>query len=319
MTITQLHYVLAVAEHQNFTKAAQKVFVTQPTLSMQIQKLEEELEVTIFDRTKKPIQLTEVGQKIVQQARNIVNESDRIQDIVDQQKGFIGGIFRLGVIPTVMPTLLPMFIGNFMKKYPKVKLKIEELHTEAIIEKLKEGHLDAAIAATPLEMEGIKENVLYYEPFVAYIPSKPDLLKRDKLDIEDLDINNMLLLEDGHCFKDGVINLCKASRNYEEDQLQLESGSFETLIKLANEGLGMTLLPYLHTLDLKESEKKSLKMFKDPVPAREVSLIYNRSELKMQIIEALRSTIAGVVKGAITFQNVKIISPLNKKKEYQIN
>lgn len=319
MTITQLNYVLAVAEHKNFTKAAQKVFVTQPTLSMQIQKLEEELEITIFDRTKKPIQLTEVGQKIVQQARNIVNESDRIQDIVDQQKGFIGGIFRLGVIPTVMPTLLPMFIGNFLKKYPKVKLKIEELHTEAIIEKLKEGHLDAAIAATPLELEGIKENALYYEPFVAYIPGNHKFSSLDKIDVSDLSIDDMLLLEDGHCFKDGVLNLCKASREYEDDQLQLESGSFETLIKLANEGLGMTLLPYLHTLDLKDSEKKNLRMFKDPVPAREVSLIYNRSELKMQIIEALRSTIAGVVKGAITFQNVQIISPLNKKKEYQVN
>lgn len=319
MTITQLHYVLAVAEHKNFTKAAQKVFVTQPTLSMQIQKLEEELEITIFDRTKKPIQLTEVGQKIVQQARNIVNESDRIQDIVDQQKGFIGGIFRLGVIPTIMPTLLPMFIGNFMKKYPKVKLKIEELHTEAILEKLKEGHLDAAIAATPLEVEGIKENVLYYEPFVAYLPQQNELINKEKLEVEDLNIDNMLLLEDGHCFKDGIINLCKASRNYEDDQLQLESGSFETLIKLANEGLGMTLLPYLHTLDMKETEKKNLKMFEDPVPAREVSLIYNRSELKMQIIDALRNTIAGVIKGAITFQNVKIISPLNKKKDYQVN
>jgi len=319
MTITQLHYVLAVAEHKNFTKAAQKVFVTQPTLSMQIQKLEEELEVTIFDRTKKPIQLTEVGQKIVQQARNIVNESDRIQDIVDQQKGFIGGIFRLGVIPTIMPTLLPMFIGNFMKKYPKVKLKIEELHTEAIIEKLKEGHLDAAIAATPLEIEGIKENVLYYEPFIPYIPNHSGEKSSEKIDVDDLNINNMLLLEDGHCFKDGIINLCKASREYEGDQLQLESGSFETLIKLANEGMGMTLLPYLHTLDLKDSEKQHLKMFKDPVPAREVSLIYNRSELKMQIIEALRSTIASVVKGAIAFQNVKIISPLNKKKEFEIN
>lgn len=319
MTITQLHYVLAVAEHKNFTKAAQKVFVTQPTLSMQIQKLEEELEVTIFDRTKKPIQLTEVGEKIVQQARNIVNESDRIQDIVDQQKGFIGGIFRLGVIPTVMPTLLPMFIGSFIKKYPKVKLKIEELHTEAILEKLKEGHLDAAIAATPLEVQGIKENVLYYEPFVPYIPEGMATQVSDKITVEDLDINKILLLEDGHCFKDGIINLCKASRDYGDDQLQLESGSFETLIKLANEGLGMTLLPYLHTLDLKDSEKKNLKMFKDPVPAREVSLIYNRSELKMQIIEALRSTIAGVVKGAITFQNVKIISPLNKSKEINVN
>ncbi|TQI71051.1 LysR family hydrogen peroxide-inducible transcriptional activator [Gramella sp. Hel_I_59] len=319
MTITQLHYVLAVAEHKNFTKAAQKVFVTQPTLSMQIQKLEEELDITIFDRTKKPIQLTEVGQKIVQQARNIVNESDRIKDIVDQQKGFIGGIFRLGVIPTIMPTLLPMFIGNFMKKFPKVKLKIEELHTEAIIEKLKEGHLDAAIAATPLQIDGIKENVLYYEPFVPYIPKEMDMHSNDKIDIDSLDINKILLLEDGHCFKDGIINLCKANREYDGDQLQLESGSFETLIKLANEGLGMTLLPYLHTLELKDYEKKNLRMFNDPVPAREVSLIYNRSELKMQIIEALRSTIASVVKGAITYQNVKIISPLNHKKDFQKN
>lgn len=316
MTITQLHYVLAVAEHKNFTKAAQKVFVTQPTLSMQIQKLEEELEVTIFDRTKKPIQLTEVGEKIVSQARNIVNESDRIQDIVDQQKGFIGGVFRLGVIPTVMPTLLPMFIGNFLKKYPKVKLKIEELHTEAILEKLKEGHLDAAIAATPLEIEGIKENVLYYEPFVPYIPEGHAMSSMEKIEVDDLDIDQLLLLEDGHCFKDGILNLCKASRGYDHDQLQLESGSFETLIKLANEGLGMTLLPYLHTLDLKESDKKNLRMFSDPIPAREVSLIYNRSELKIQIIEALKNLIAGVIRGAITFQNVKIISPLNKKKEY---
>jgi len=136
MTITQLRYVLAVAEHQNFTKAAEKTFVTQPTLSMQIQKLEEELDILIFDRSKKPIELTEVGRKLVQQARNIVNESERIQDIVDQQKGFIGGEFKLGVIPTVMPTLLPMFLHNFIKKYPKVKLKIEELTTEEIMARI---------------------------------------------------------------------------------------------------------------------------------------------------------------------------------------
>jgi len=314
MTITQLQYVLAVAEHQNFTKAALKVFVTQPTLSMQIQKLEEELGVKIFDRSKKPIQLTDTGKKIVNQARNIVNESDRIQDIVDQEKGFIGGTFRLGIIPTVMPTLLPMFLNNFIKKYPKVKLKIEEFHTEAIIDRLNDGHLDAAIAATPLELEGIKEQVLYYEPFVAYIPEGHRLSQNTKLNVADLDIDDILLLEDGHCFKDGILNLCKASRNYDGDHFQLESGSFETLIKLANEGLGMTLLPYLHTLDLKESEKSKLKMFEEPVPAREVSLIYNKSELKMQIIEALRSSIAGVIKGAITFQNVKIISPLNNRK-----
>lgn len=312
MTITQLHYVLAVAEHQNFTKAAQKVFVTQPTLSMQIQKLEDELDVLIFDRSKKPIELTETGKKIVQQARNIVNESDRIQDIVDQQKGFVGGLFRLGVIPTIMPTLLPMFLKAFIKKYPKVKLKIEELHTEAIIEKLQDGHLDAAIAATPLEIPTIKEQPLYYEPFVGYIPEGHRLYDKNKLEVEDLDLNDILLLEDGHCFKDGILNLCKSTKSSGDDHFQLESGSFETLIKLSNEGLGMTLLPYLHTLELSDREKGNLRMFKEPSPAREVSLIFNKSELKMQIIEALHSTISGVIKGAITFQNVKIISPLAK-------
>lgn len=313
MTITQLHYVIAVAEHQNFTKAAQKVFVTQPTLSMQIQKLEDELDILIFDRKKKPIELTETGKKIVQQARNIVNESDRIKDIVDQQKGFVGGLFRLGIIPTIMPTLLPMFLNNFIRKYPKVKLKIEELHTEAMIEKLREGHLDAGIAATPLELPNIKEQALYYEPFVGYIPTDHRLYSKQKIEVNELDIEDILLLEDGHCFKDGILNLCKSTKTFEEDHFQLETGSFETMIKLANEGLGMTLLPYLHTLDVKDVEKKNLRMFTEPVPAREVSLIYNKSELKMQIIEAVHSTIAGVVKGAIAFQNVKIISPLPKK------
>ena len=312
MTITQLSYVLAVAEHQNFTKAAQKCFVTQPTLSMQIQKLEDELDVLIFDRSKKPIELTEVGKKLVTQARNIVNESNRIQDIVDQEKGFIGGEFKLGIIPTVMPTLLPMFLTNFVKKYPKVKLKIEELTTEEIITRINDGHLDAAIAATPLEQESIKERVLYFEPFVAYVPQNHRLHNYKKLETSDLDINDMLLLEDGHCFRDGVINLCKVFKNHNDDKFQLESGSIETLIKLSDEGLGMTLLPYLHTLDLPEKSKQNLRFFNEPTPAREVSLIYHKSELKMQIIEALQDVISGIVRGAIAFQNVQIISPLSK-------
>lgn len=312
MTITQLKYVLAVAEHKNFTKAAEKTFVTQPTLSMQIQKLEEELDILIFDRSKKPIQLTEVGEKLVQQARNIVNESERINDIVDQQKGYIGGEFKIGIIPTIMPTLLPMFLQTFILKYPKVKLKIEELNTEAIIKKLNDGHLDAAIAATPLENETIKERVLYYEPFVGYIPPSHRLSHKKKIESNDLDIDDLLLLEDGHCFRDGIINLCKTEKSYQEDNFQLESGSFETLIKLTNEGMGMTLLPYLHTLDVKDKEKENLHYFTEPSPAREVSLIFNKSELKMQIIEALHATISSIVKGAITFQDVQIISPISK-------
>ncbi|HOZ75724.1 MAG TPA: LysR substrate-binding domain-containing protein [Flavobacterium sp.] len=313
MTITQLQYVLAVAEHRNFTLAAEKCFVTQPTLSMQIQKIEEELGIQIFDRTKKPIQLTEIGQKIVSQAKNIVNEADRMQDIVEQQKGFIGGEFRLGIIPTVMPTLLPMFLSNFVKKYPKVRLIIEELNTDEIITRLKNGHLDAAIAATPLSDEKIKEIVLYFEPFVAYIPESHQNFAKTAIDVEDLNIDEILLLQDGHCFRDGILNLCRNAGKPEHSKFQIESGSFETLIRLADEGLGITLLPYLHTLDLNDKDQAKLRHFKEPKPAREVSLIYPKTELKIQIIEALRTTIAGVIKGAIVFQDIQIISPLQRK------
>lgn len=309
MTITQLQYVLAIAEQKNFTKAAEKCFVTQPTLSTQIQKLEDELDVLIFNRNKKPIELTEVGKKIVAQARNIVSEAERIQDIVDQQKGFIGGEFKLGIIPTIMPTLLPMFLNNFINKYPKVKLKIEELTTEEIIERLNEGHLDAAIVATPLALESIKEKVLYYEPFVAYIPQNHKMHQKEKIKASDLDIQDVLLLEDGHCFREGVINLCKSFKKNIENKFQIESGSIETLIKLSNEGLGMTLLPFLHTLDIQEKLSVNLRHFEEPTPAREVSIIYHKSELKMQIIDALHKVISGVVRGAIAFDNVKIISP----------
>ena len=313
MTITQLQYVLAVAEHKNFTLAADKCFVTQPTLSMQIQKVEEELNIQIFDRTKKPIQLTEIGQKIVNQAKNIVNEADRMKDIVEQQKGFIGGEFKLGIIPTVMPTLLPMFLNTFVKKYPKVKLIIEELNTDDIIVRLKNGNLDAAIAATPLNEEKLKEIVIYYEPFVAYIPEKHRIADKKEIEVSDLNLDEILLLQDGHCFRDGILNLCKNQDVAPANNFQIQSGSFETLIKLADEGLGLTLLPYLHTLDLKETDKLKLKHFKDPKPAREISLIFPRTELKIQIIDALRQSISGVIRGAIAFQNVEIISPLPKK------
>lgn len=313
MTITQLQYVLAVAEHRNFTLAAEKCFVTQPTLSMQIQKIEEELKIQIFDRTKKPIQLTDIGEKIVAQAKNIVIEADRIKDIVEHQKGFIGGEFRLGIIPTIMPTLLPMFLSNFIKKYPKVKLIIEELNTDEIINRLKNGHLDAAIASTPLEEEKLKEIVLYYEPFMAYIPENHKIADKKEIEVSDLNLDEILLLQDGHCFRDGILNLCKNSVASTGNSFQLESGSFETLVKLANEGLGTTLLPFLHTLDLNEKDKKHLHHFVEPKPAREVSLIFPKTELKIHIIDALRTTISGVVKGAIAFHNVQIISPISKK------
>lgn len=313
MTITQLKYVLAVAEYKNFTLAAEHSFVTQPTLSMQIQKLEEELDVTIFNRKKKPIELTSIGKKIIQQAKLIVDESERINDIVDQQKGFIGGEFKLGIIPTIMPTLLPIFLKNFIKKYPKVKLIIEELTTDEIVKKLTEGHLDVGIAATPLENEAIKERPIYYEPFVGFVSNEHRLFDQPNISEEDLDIEDVLLLEDGHCFKNSVINICQNKNTLDGHQFQLESGNISTLIKLSKEGLGMTLIPYLHTLELTEQDRVYLREFSNSVPAREVSIIYHKSQLKMQLIEALKNTIDSLIRGAISFHDVKIISPLNKK------
>ena len=312
MTITQLQYVLAVAEYQNFTLAAQKSFVTQPTLSMQVQKLEDELDILLFDRSKKPISITEVGKKIVAQAKNIVAEAERIKDIVDQDKGFIGGDYILGIIPTVMPTLLPMFLPTFIKKYPKVNLIIKEQATDTLIRNIQDGHIDAAIAATPLEIEFIKERPLYYEPFVGYVPPNHRLSNSKELVPDDLELNDVLILQDGHCFRDGVINLCKSSKNKANDHFEIESGSFETLVNLANEGMGMTLLPFLNTLELDDKKKGNLRHFKKPSPAREISLIYHKSELKIQITEALKDVIASIIRGAIAFQDVNIISPLNK-------
>lgn len=313
MTISQLEYVLAVAKYQNFTEAAKHSFVTQPTLSMQIQKLEEELDIKIFNRKKKPIALTDIGLKIVEQAKVIVSESKRMNDIVDQQRGYIGGEFKLGIIPTIMPTLLPMFLKLFLKKYPKVSLTVSELTTPEIIKQLVNGNIDVGIAATPLENEAIKERPLYYEPFIGFIPESHPLYAKQKLVPEYLDISEILLLEDGHCFKDNIINLCRPKNHISSQHFELESGNFNTLIKLAKEGMGMTLLPYLETLELPKSETKYLREFVKPVPAREVSLVYHKSQLKIQMVEALKSTIDGVVRGAISFHDVEIISPLNRK------
>lgn len=312
MTITQLKYVLSVSKYKNFTIAAEHSYVTQPTLSMQIQKLEDELGVMIFHRSKKPIELTDVGEKIVEQARVIINESNRIKDIVDQYKGFIGGEFRLGIIPTVISTLLPMFLNHFSKTYPKVKLIIEELNTEEIIKKLSDSEIHAGLAATPLENEDIKEKPLYYEPFVGLVPINHRLFDRKEITPDELEIEDLLLLQEGHCFKQSVINLCNRLKTNNKKNFQLESGNFNTLIKLSKDGHGMTLLPYLQSLDLNTEDQKFLRQFRTPPPAREISLVYHKSQLKIEIIDALKNTIDNVIRGAISIQDVKIISPLKK-------
>ena len=307
MTLTQLQYTIAVAEEGNFTQAAEKCFVTQPTLSMQVQKLEDELGIKLFNRNTKPITLTTIGEKIIDQAKMILKEANRMEDIVSTEKGFVGGNFRLGIIPRVMPTLLPMFLNTFIKKFPKVNLKIEELNTAAIIEELKNGKLDAGIAATPLDDVKIIEKPLYYEPFVGYIPEPHPLSKLKTLALSDLEKMDVLVLEDGHCFRDHVLKICQTP-NFSHT-FNLKSGSFETLIHLANDGLGMTLLPYLQTRNLTPQNAKNLRSFESPEPAREISLIYSKSQLKLPIIESLSATIESLMRGAIKFDNIKVVTP----------
>ena len=307
MTLTQLQYTLAVAKYGNFTLAADKSNVTQPTLSMQVQKLEEELGAIIFNRNTKPIALTAVGEKIIKQAKNIIEESQKMRYLIDQEKGVVEGEFRLGIIPTVMPTLLPLFLNTFLKKFSKVRLKIEELNTKNFTEQILDGRIDAGIGATPLNNFKLIENPLYYEPFVGYVPENHPLYKNKKLQINDLESSKILILEDGHCFRNQMINLCGI--NLIDYKFSIKSGSFETMINLADEGLGMTLLPYMHTQSLSSKKQKNLRYFEDPAPAREISLIYSKAKLKLPIIFALNKVIDGIIRGTIQFENVKIIAP----------
>jgi LysR family hydrogen peroxide-inducible transcriptional activator len=308
MTITQLKYCIAVAEYRNFTTAAQHVYVTQPTLSMQIQKLEQELDLKIFDRTQKPIGLTAVGEKIIQQAHLIVAESDRIQDVIQQEKGVIGGNFKLGIIPTVMSTLLPLFLQTVLKAYPKLILEIEEMPTQQIIENLEKGTLDAGVAATPLDYDHILEKPLYYEPFMVYAPTHSKLNKEKSIIADMLKNEQVLLLQDGHCFRNSALNICKIKHEVPLP-FEIKSGSFETLVQLAEEGLGITLLPYLHARKLSDRQQVNLKSFKTPEPAREVSMIYHQRKLKLHIVEALHDKIRAIIRGAIVYEDIKIISP----------
>ena len=307
MTLTQLKYTLAVAEEGNFTQAADRCFVTQPTLSMQVQKLEEELNIELFNRKSKPITLTAVGEKIIDQAKVILEEAARMDDVVSMEKGEIKGDFKLGIIPTVMPTLLPLFLNSFIKKYPLVNLKIEDLNTSSIEKNLENGKIDAGIAATPLENIKLIEKPLYYESFVGYIPEIHPLSKLEKITPIDIENNDILILEDGHCFRDHILKLCKTTTI--SQSFDLKSGSFETLINLVNEGPWMTILPYLQTLNLSENNIKNIRYFEDPEPAREISIVYNKSQLKLPIIEALSNLIEGVVRGLIKFENIQLITP----------
>ncbi|GHA75146.1 hydrogen peroxide-inducible genes activator [Pontibacter akesuensis] len=294
MTLVQLEYLVAVDTHRHFATAAEHCHITQPTLSMQLQKLEEEMGVQLFDRSRVPVRPTEIGHEIIAQARVVLAESRKIQEIVQDQKQELSGELRIGVIPTLAPYLIPLFITGFLEKNPHVRVVVQELMTSQIVEKLNHELLDVGLLVTPLENKTIKELPLFYEAFVAYINSKHPLAQQKAITADQLDLNELWVLNEGHCFRSQVLNICNrggSMANGQGGHLDYKSGSLETLKRIVETQHGLTLLPELSVLDLAEDKLKLVHGFQEPQPLREVSMVVHRSFLKRKLIEALKQEI----------------------------
>lgn len=314
MTLDQLRYALEVQKHKNFSRAAEACYITQPSLSVQIAKLEDELGLTLFDRTRNSVEVTEYGVAVLKQARLILDEASRISQIVSDLKGEVQGQFRLGIIPTLAPSLLPLFLGEFGRHYPKVQLSIREEPTERLIHDIHDGELDAAILSTPAKSpESILEKVLFYEPFVVFASTGHPILERKSVKAEDISSNEILLLDETHCLRDQVLQLCRSKQMNADQKLRIQSGSLQTLIEVIRRETGYTLLPALSVHCLSNSEKtKNIRHFQKPVPSRKISLVFHRAHLKRSIIEAMKVQILKVLPEDIfttQSQNLKIVSP----------
>ena len=293
MTLTQLEYILAVNKFRHFGKAARSCFVTQPTLSMQLQKLEVELGVVIFDRSKSPVLTTSEGERIIDQARVIIREERRLLDLVQQSKDELAGEFRLAVIPTLSTYILPLFLQAFVDKYPGLNLVIEESKTEEIVEMLAEDEMDAGLLVTPLNDDTLIERVLFYEPFYLFVAPDHPLARRKKIRENDLELEEIWLLNKGNCFRDQVLNICSESEKEEEvgGKIRFESGNLETLKNMVLTSSGYTVLPHLAVNQLSAQRRKLIREFHPPVPTREVSLVHARSVLRERVIDALEESI----------------------------
>ncbi|MEN9950654.1 MAG: hypothetical protein RLY85_1406 [Bacteroidota bacterium] len=292
MNIQQLEYVIALDDHRHFVTAAEKCHVTQATLSMMVKKLEDELGVKLFDRSKKPLVPTSVGKRIISQARVIIQEASRMDEIIGSEKGVLKGELRLGVIPTLAPYVLPLFVKDFLHKYPFVKLKISEVTTDEIIYKLEQGDLDAGLMAIPLGKKGLVEHHLFNEEFVVYASDNQRLLEKTYVMPSDIDHSQLWLLEEGHCMRTQVVNLCELKeRERDLHQLEFEAGSLKTLKKVIDIMDGMTVLPMLAIKEMSEQERKNIRYFKAPAPVREIGLVTYRYYVKESLVEALKDVI----------------------------
>jgi LysR family transcriptional regulator, hydrogen peroxide-inducible genes activator len=301
MTITQLEYIISVDTYRHFSTAAEQCFITQPTLSMQIQKLEEGLGVKIFDRSKQPVVPTEIGEEIIQQARIILHEVHTIGQLIKDKHGLIEGELRIGIIPTLAPYLLPMFLKSFLTKYPDIKIRVKEMTTDIILEKLKAGRIDAGLMVTPLQDTTVIEYPLFYEELVAYVSKSNAAYKKTYVLADDIDLKDLWLLEEGHCLRSQIINLCELKKqNKDQSHFEYEAGSVETLRKMVELNNGVTILPELATLDFSIKQLNMVRHFKSPAPVREVSLVTHRNYLKKKLVDVLKEEIVQSLPKKIT-------------------
>ena len=288
VTLTQLEYIVAVDVHRRFGRAAESCFVTQPTLSMQIEKLEEDLGVIIFDRSKQPLIPTDVGQRLIDQARVVLSESAELQNIIEDHKNEVSGVLRIGIIPTLAPYLLPRFIGHYKRTWPNIIIKVEELTTSHIIELLQKDLLDVGILVTPLKENKIIEKPVFYEEMMIYANANHPLHQKKEITPVDIATPDIWLLSDGHCFRDQVVNLCSYMSGAGGGlPFQFEAGSLETLMNIVDVEGGITLIPELAKYTLTETRQKNLLSFTNMTPLREVSLVYSRHFAKHKLINLL--------------------------------
>ncbi len=296
LTLIQLEYIVAVDTYRHFVTAADKCFVTQPTLSMQIKKLEEQLGVLIFDRSKQPVIPTALGKKIINQARVTLDQSKKIKDIVEKFRDVVAGDLKIGIIPSLAPYLLPLFIGEITEKYPDLRIQVLELLSDEIMEHLRKDLIDVGLLVTPVHENDIIEKPLFYEEIKVYANVQHEFYSENRINIEDIAAPDIWVLGQGHCFRYQVINLCSV-QSEEQGNLPFsyESGSIETLKKLVDTNGGFTLLPQLAIDDLLTTKKKQVRPFKGIRPLREVGLVYVRSFAKQRLISILGEAIKNAV------------------------
>ena len=286
MTLQQLEYILAVNQFRHFAKAAEYCRVTQPTLSAMIQKLEEELDTRIFDRSQQPVCPTPVGIHIIEQAQKILVQANRIKNIIEEEKHSLTGTFKLGILPTVAPYLLPRFFPQLMKKYPDLDIRVVEMKTNDIKKALQTGEIDAGIVASLAGMEELQQTPLFYEQFFAYVSREDALFNNEVIRTSDLNGEQLWLLDEGHCFRDQLVRFCQM-KSARASQLAYHLGSMETFMRMVESGKGVTFIPELAVLQLGDAQKELVRSFAIPCPTRQVVLLTNKNFIRHTLLEVL--------------------------------